>query len=377
MRSLTSNRKVHVFLGMLATSALLTACGAAQEPVNTPAANAPESVADAPGFKDLSGEIMFYTPGGGEQSKILQEVGLDSFTDFTGVPVRQDFHPDMTQFWAGEQADRVPWSLLQFDGPSSAVKSLEDDMLQPLDESVVPTDMVDGEDYDKKYLVPAGRYGTVLTWNTTKYPATGAHPETMADFYDTEKFPGKRCLYKAPQAGATLESAVQAGGVAPEDVYPIDLDLAFEQLDSIRDDTVWFTSGGDSIRFLVNGECDMAITWTAQIYLAVHTNDAPLAVSWNGGVYANQFMAIPKSAPNPEAANALIAYLIRDRDVTRDLAIGTGVAMPLVPALDLPENAKSFLVSPENIENAVAEDGEYFASNIDMLNTAFNEWLSK
>ena len=42
-------------------------------------------------------------------------------------------------------------------------------------------------------------------------------PTTLADFFDTEKFPGKRGLRKSPKAN--LEMALIADGVAPDEVY--------------------------------------------------------------------------------------------------------------------------------------------------------------
>ena len=54
-----------------------------------------------------------------------------------------------------------------------------------------------------EYGINTMRYGIVLTYNTTKFSGDAA-PKSMADLYDTQRFPGKRCLFKYPQFGGVL-----------------------------------------------------------------------------------------------------------------------------------------------------------------------------
>ena len=56
----------------------------------------------------------------------------------------------------------------------------------------------------------------------------------------------------------TLEIALMADGVAPKDLYPLDLDRAFRKLDEIKDHiAVWWTGGAQSTQLLESGEVDM------------------------------------------------------------------------------------------------------------------------
>ena len=47
-----------------------------------------------------------------------------------------------------------------------------------------------------------------------------------------KKFPGRRALRNHPIA--TLEAALMADGVAPDKLYPLDVDRAFKKLEEIK-----------------------------------------------------------------------------------------------------------------------------------------------
>ena len=73
-------------------------------------------------------------------------------------------------------------------------------------------------------------YGVVLGYNTDA--TAGQVPEGWADFFDTAKFPGKRGFWDY-SAGGIFEFALLADGVAPADLYPLDLERATAKLDTI------------------------------------------------------------------------------------------------------------------------------------------------
>ena len=55
---------------------------------------------------------------------------------------------------------------------------------------------------------------------------SGTQPVTWADFFDTKKFPGKRAWPAEYFTGGTMEAALLADGVAPDEIYPIDYERA-------------------------------------------------------------------------------------------------------------------------------------------------------
>ena len=102
-------------------------------------------------------------------------------------------------------------------------------------------------------------YGTVLAYNHRAFP--GEKPQTVADFFDIERFPGKRALRRQPIA--LLEWALMAYGVPISQLYDLlstarGMTLAFRQLDRIRDHMVWWDSGSEPPALLKSGEAVMA-----------------------------------------------------------------------------------------------------------------------
>ena len=71
-------------------------------------------------------------------------------------------------------------------------------------------------------------------------------PETVADFFDLDRFPGKRGFERAPEV--VLQWALLADGVAATDIHEHlsteeGLDRAFEKLDGIKQHIVWWEDG--------------------------------------------------------------------------------------------------------------------------------------
>ena len=68
---------------------------------------------------------------------------------------------------------------------------------------------------------------------TTRGALASRARSRWADLFDTAKIPGKRTFYKWSAPGV-LEIALLADGVAPDKLYPLDLDRAFKKLDTIK-----------------------------------------------------------------------------------------------------------------------------------------------
>src|SRR5580700_1787510 len=138
-----------------------------------------------------------------------------------------------------------------------------DPAAKKLDITKLPNAAAMPENYRSPYSVAYEFYSSVLAYSQTKYPA-GAAPDSWADFWDVKKFPGRRALRNHPLA--TLEAALMADGVAPDELYPLDVDRAFKKLEQIKPYiTVWWTSGAQSAQLLNDGEVDMVMAWNGRV----------------------------------------------------------------------------------------------------------------
>lgn len=184
---------------------------------------------------------------------------------------------------------------------------------------------------------------------------------------------GRRGLWRSPVI--TLESALLADGVAPEDIYPLDVDRAFAALDRIRSKIdIWWTSGAQATQLLQNGELDMMAAWSTRAYTAIDSG-APVGLTWQG-VYNIDGWTIPKGTEKLELARAFIKYTMdpeRQAKFTQQLALGptNQRAYDFIPA----ERAQNFPTAPGNFEGLILLNAQYWADNQDDLTERFEQWI--
>ncbi|WP_053351580.1 extracellular solute-binding protein [Leucobacter musarum] len=328
---------------------------------------------------ELSGEILFYDTSGGDVWEGLNDTLFADFTEQTGVTVVDDYNEASTKFFAGAQNGAVDWSLVFLPSLSDAQQAADEGYLADIDTSIVPVDQLVEGTYSKTGI-EVGTFGMVLAWNTDTWPLDGDHPENWEDLYDTAKFPGQRCLFNNPQYGWTLESALLADGVAPEDLYPLDTDRALDKLGTIKDSVTWWSSGAQSIESFENGSCDLGIVWANRAFTASQ-NGFPISVSWDQAGYANSVWAIPADAPNPEAAQHLLKSVIENTE--GQIAFASKVPTPIpasstgVAVSDFPEDIQPFLPVGDNTKTAITLDADYYKENNAALTDQFNRWVAQ
>jgi len=154
----------------------------------------------------------------------------------------------------------------------------------------------------------------VMAWNTAKYgtPGSAGAPNSWADFWDVEKFPGKRA-YRGSVAGA-LDPALMADGVPPEEVYEVlgseeGIDRAIDKIRELKPHIdVFWTSGAQHAQLMVDGEVDMTTGWNGRFDNA-KKDGAKVAYVFNQALLDYDCFAIPKGAPNKETAMAFLAEI--------------------------------------------------------------------
>jgi hypothetical protein len=142
-------------------------------------------------------------------------------------------------------------------------------------------------------------YATLMCYRTDT-PLGKNPPKSWADFWDVDKFPGARAARKHPYD--TLEFALMADGVAPEDVYPLDVDRAFKSMDRIKPHIdIWWTGGAQTSQLLKTGEVDLTFTWNGRSQVAID-DGAPVEMVWNGAMWAYEGWCILNGGPNVDFA---------------------------------------------------------------------------
>lgn len=227
-------------------------------------------------------------------------------------------------------------------------------------------------------------WGTVIAYDTTKF--TGEAPTTAADFFDTAKFPGKRGLPK--NAKRTLYLALIADGVPADQIYDVlntdeGIDRAFAKLDTIKNDVVWWEAGAQPIQLLADGEVVMTTAYNGRVFDAMVAEKRPFEIIWDGQLMDYDLFAIPKDAPNPEAALEYVKFAT-DTQRLADQAkwISYGPARKSSNALvgkyqdGVTDMGPQMPTTEEHLATAVWDDPEFWADHGAELNERFNAWLA-
>ena len=155
---------------------------------------------------------------------------------------------------------------------------------------------------------PATRFSHVIAYSRTDMAQL---PGSITALFDLESFPGQRGLRKEPQT--LLVWAMLAAGIPHKSVYDVLLttggvELAFEQLDLIRESIVWWEKQKEPISWLMEGKVVMASTFHPLIYQANRKHPKRLATLTEGQIADLNVWVIPTSAKNIEAAKAFVIH---------------------------------------------------------------------
>lgn len=149
-----------------------------------------------------------------------------------------------------------------------------------------------------------------IAWDPKRFDS-GKHPANFAEFFDLEKFPGRRA--SRASAEGTLEAALLGDGVLLKDMYPLDVERAPRVLYRVKPNVAaWSTSAQQPIILLQTGEVDFSFTTINRVKATNEPGSgAPLAFSLEQSTFYTECLAILKGAPNKENAMKLVAYFLR------------------------------------------------------------------
>jgi putative spermidine/putrescine transport system substrate-binding protein len=311
------------------------------------------------------GNSVVFVGFGGSYQQAQTRAWFEPFSEETGIEVLQESPTDYAKLRAMVENQQVTWDVVETGEEFGLGSSTQ--WLEPLDYSVIDSENII-RDLESKYRVPLMFYGNVLAYNTEQVEGT---PQNWADFFDLEKFPGKRCLWQFPTE--TLEIASLGAGTPPEDLYPLDIELALDELDTIKDQIVWWESGAQSQQLLSDGEVGLASIWTGRADTAIDAGK-PVKIQWNQHIAAADYLVVPKGAPHKEQAMELIAYIVSAKNNHRlaSYIANAPVNTESIPKVD-PKDAAQLPTA--HLEQGVPLNGQWWAENRERATEMFNQWL--
>ncbi|MDR1798595.1 MAG: extracellular solute-binding protein [Bifidobacteriaceae bacterium] len=347
------------------TASSETAEASATTETTAPAATTEETTEVA--GPELSGQII-WADYGGATNAARQAAYFDSFQAATGVEV-VSAALEATIMYSMLEGQAGDYDAMHV-GLPDVYNSLEH--IIPLDAAVPRDDNLPAEAQD--YAFGSFAVGQVMAYLPDTFPDGG--PQGWADFFDTEKFPGKRAL---PGSGAmnglVLEAALLADGVAADELYPIDYDRAIAKLNSIAGDVVFFTEYPQLQQLLLSGSVAVAYGPSGQFTSLIAQGES-VTVCWDQAFYSFNTITIPEKAPNPANIQALAAWM-GDPERQADFAQRTFYGPGSAAAWDyIPEDVWDNIVTAPSHTNLILEDSKSRATyNEEMIN-AYAEWLT-
>ncbi|WP_095588873.1 ABC transporter substrate-binding protein [Actibacterium ureilyticum] len=329
---------------------------------------------------------------GGAYTKSQVEAYHKPFTAETGITVNSvDADNPATPIKAQVEAGNVSVDVADVE-LSDAIRLCDEGLLEEIDTTLLTAapdgtpateDFIDGSLHD--CAVANIVWTTLIGYDKDKLG--GTEPTSIADFFDLEKYPGKRGMRKA--AKTTLEMALMGDGVPAAEVYEVlatdeGVDRAFAKLDSIKDEVIWWEAGAQPPQLLADGEVTMTVVWNGRIFNAIAEEGKPFGLLWDGQIYDLDLFVVPKGAPNKDEAMEFIKF----STATEQLA-NQASWIPYGPARKSSiEKVGSFHSDPsidmkvhmptteEHLANAVQNDFEFWVDYDAELNERFNAWLA-
>ena len=329
---------------------------------------------------------------GGSYAKACVDGYHKAFTNETGIEIRlEDYNGGLAQVRAQIEAGAVHWDVVDVE-LADGVRGCDEGLFELLDPKTLPAG-AEGEapadDYYPGMITDCGAnqlfYSTVYAYNAERFSA--ARPTTIEDFFDLERFPGRRGMRRSPVVN--LEFALMGDGVPVEEVYEVldtraGVDRAFRKLDTIKDDIVWWEAGAQPPQMLADGEVVMSTAYNGRIFNAQIIEKQPFVIVWDGQVLDTGYLAIVSGTPNLEAAREFVNFASRPESmagVTRHISYGPTrlSAQPLVAthAATGVEMRPHLPSNPENMKRALPNDWQWWSDNRDEMNVRFAVWLAR
>ena len=363
-------------------------------PAETAGEAAPAETAGEAAPAKAAGPLLIAS-WGGVYSRSQEEAIYRPFTRATGIEITRKVYAGGLDDLRGQvTSGQMVWDVVDIE-PTDAEEGCNEGLLLKLDLDLPPAP--DGTPAEEDFLpgtlhpcaVGSLAWSVALAYSDSsgEIRADDVKPTSLQDFFDLERFPGRRGLRRTPRVN--LEWALLADGVAAGEVYDLlgteaGVARAFARLDTIRDEIVWWEDAAEPARLLASGRVAMTSTFNAPMFDEIVVRQQPFAMIWDRQVWDIDLWAVPTIAPNREAALAFVRFATSTEPLARQTRwisygpvrrsalaqVGSYVHAEVQMARYLP-------TTEENFETALRNDAEFWRDHGPALVERFNAWLTR
>jgi len=384
-------RRRFLALGAAAAGgAILAACGSDDKKSSSTAAPATTAVAapaettaapvagagryGGPTPKKIGGKLTFVSSGSeGAVFDARQKYIFDVLREDYGVEVTIVSDLDYALVEAQIKTNQIDWDVIDADS-FFAARAAKEGWLEPIDYSIIDaSQLVEGA--AKEFAVLQGVGAHHMAWNTSQAYGAGKGPTSWAEFYDTKLFPGRRAL----RSGAlqTLPGAALAAGILPADLYPLNLDKAFESLERVRDSVIKWVDGGQAMQDLaLAGEADIFNLYTSRC-VTLKSEGEPIDFRFDQGTAEEADLIIIKGSKNSLQAQYALALSSNTPEYHKVLAEATNIGFTNIEGMAMVDPAIQPLLStaPDNYRLLTPAGNDWWADNQPAAEQRLTEWI--
>ena len=334
-------------------------------------------------FGQQRGQVVVSTYGGSFIAA-QRKAYFEPFERETGIHVVTTGEPEIAKVKAMVLSKNTEWDVAEFTMAGMYVMQ-QQNLLARIDYSGFPKSEL--SDMIPEVVTPYGIgtlvFGDVIAYNTKMYSAATA-PTTWAQFWDFQRFPGKRSILAMDYDPAPLEVALLADGVSPKDLYPLDIDRAFRSLERIRPQILkWGGTGGvDAISLLATGEVVLSMASTGNVNNMI-AQGGPIGATINEGLLYTDVWVIPQGAKNYQNALRFLQFASAARNQAVMAAIyPNGPANRGAYRYLSPEVAAKLPTSPQNLPKMILVNAKWWAqtdasgkTNAERVADVWHRWI--
>jgi len=319
---------------------------------------------------------------GGAYGAAQKESMIDPYVAEKGTNILfEDYSGGVAEMTAQVEAGNIQWDVVDIEAvdleracSEGLLEVIPRDILPPGDDGTPAAEDFFPASLSNECGVGIMFWALIYAYNTETIQ--GGTPTTVMDFFDTEKFPGKRALRKRPQGA--LEWALIADGVPANEVYDVlstdeGQDRAFAKLSTIKDDLVFYDSWSQAPQLLNDGGAVMVQVANGRIFSAIKEEQRPFVMVWDNNLYDQDVWSILKGTPRLEQALDFVAFATGTKAVAGMQAVAYGPSRKSAMALIEPSIVNDLPTA--HIDKGTQIDGLFWADYGETLGEKFNQWL--
>lgn len=269
----------------------------------------------------------------------IGETTLSDFQAATGIEVKMDLFADNDELFAKLREGNPGYDLIV---PTNdyVERMIVADMLVPLDHSAIPNIENLGEAFRDAEFDPGRKYSLPYMWGTIgigyRKSAVDEVPDSWKWLYDSDKYSGRIALLS--DAGTVIQMGLKYLG-HPLNATDAELIKQVEEMLIRQKPHIKSFAEDNGQDLLLSGEVDLTMEWNGDILQVMEEDDdLDYVVPKEGGLIWQDCLCIPKGAPHPQNAHALINFIL-DAEAGRDIAEYIYYATPNAAARALAEDA--------------------------------------